>query len=423
MDPTTLIPDVAVEEAGGHTALERTTSRANARMRFDLSWQSAVARHRDSFVATRLNLWRDLFPPELESSLLDKPRGHSTSHRFAPGDLLGPWREDRLVSVPIDRFDRRFTRRGYVQPRAGRWYPRGIVQGVDGVFQADRRPFRIVEVTPEHLLADLNHPLSDRSLTLDVTIESIWAQGEQHGGRCNEIAELVTADGPGMQTRWRERSTDFWSDMPFIRTDPRPDTDFYREPRLVDHIDRAAIAEIGALYGRLVPPGARMLDLMSSWHSHLPDTLETARVVGLGLNAAELTENPRLDERLVHDLNQEPRLPIDDAAFDAVICTVSVEYLVQPFEVFREVARVLRPGGLFVVTFSNRWFPPKAIQLWEGIHEFERPGLVLEYFLESGLFADLETWSLRGLPRPADDKYAGRLAQSDPVHAVWGRRV
>ncbi len=112
-----------------------------------------------------------------------------------------------------------------------------------------------------------------------------------------------------------------------------------------------------------------------------------------------------------------------DACFDAVVCTASIEYLIQPFRVFREIARLLKPAGLFVTTFSNRWFPPKAIQLWSGLHEFERPGLVLEYFLESGLLTDLETWSMRGLPRPKDDRYADRLSRSDPVHAVWGRRT
>ncbi|MGB5639589.1 MAG: methyltransferase domain-containing protein, partial [Sedimenticolaceae bacterium] len=103
-----------------------------------------------------------------------------------------------------------------------------------------------------------------------------------------------------------------------------------------------------------------------------------------------------------------------------VICSLSVEYLIKPFEVFAEVARVLRPGGRFIVTFSNRWFPPKVINVWEAIHEFERPGLVMEYFLRDGMFENLETWSIRGLPRPADDKYADRRQDSDPVYAVWG---
>lgn len=83
---------------------------------------------------------------------------------------------------------------------------------------------------------------------------------------------------------------------------------------------------------------------------------------------------------------------------------------------------MLRPGGAFLVTFSNRWFPGKAIQLWPQLHEFERMGLVLAYFRDAGGFEALETWSLRGLPRPAEDKYSARLGASDPLFAVWGRR-
>ena len=109
-----------------------------------------------------------------------------------------------------------------------------------------------------------------------------------------------------------------------------------------------------------------------------------------------------------------------DNEFDGVMCTVSVEYLTRPMAVFSEVARVLRPGGRFVVTFSNRWFPPKAIRVWQELHEFERMGLVLEYFLQSGGFGGLNTLSNRGLPRPTDDKYYPQIRLSDPVYAVWG---
>jgi hypothetical protein len=310
-----------------------------------------------------------------------------------------------------------------VQPRIGRFYPRAIFQDLDGVFRADRHPCRLTRVDGEHISVDLNHPLGERPLHLKATIQDIWAPGAERGGRCNEVADLVTANGPGMQARWRDLPTDFWSDQPFTRRDPRPDLEFYRDPRLVDHLDRVAIAQIRGLYGRLIPPRSRILDLMSSWHSHLPESLADGSVVGLGLNRVELEANPALDDRLVQDLNQEGRLPFPDGDFDAVVCTASVEYLVEPFAVLREVARVLRPGGVFVVTVSNRWFPPKAIAIWEGIHEFERPGLILEYFAESGAFRDLETWSLRGLPRPADDKYAHQVAQSDPVYGVWGYRA
>lgn len=406
----------------GAVPLERTSSRAMARVRFQLRWESALGRHTDCLVATKLNLWRDVLPPELEAQVMDRPAGHRAGHRFAAGELIPPWDHRALHRVRNRQFNRRYTRRGFVQPRAGRFYPKGILEGMDGVFRADPHPFRMAGVGAEDLLADFNHPLADRPLELTLAIEAIWARGEEHGGRCNEIAELVTGGGPGMQARWRDLPTDFWCDLPFLRADPRPDAESYAGPRFVDHMDRAALAQVSGLYGRLVPKGARILDLMSSWHSHLPPELESAHVAGLGMNGEELAANPALHERVIHDLNRDTHLPFDDAAFDAVICTASVEYLTQPFEVFREVARVLRPGGRFITTFTNRWFPPKAIQIWEGLHEFERPGMVSEYFLQSGCFTSLETWSIRGLPRPADDKYADRLVHSDPVYGVWAER-
>jgi SAM-dependent methyltransferase len=225
-----------------------------------------------------------------------------------------------------------------------------------------------------------------------------------------------------MQARWHNKPTDFWAGQPFARDDGSPDSGFYGQPRLVSHIDRTASAVIGEVYGQWVPDNGRVLDLMASWESHLPDSLHTLHLTGLGMNADELARNPRMDDYVVHDLNADTRLPFPAEAFDAVICSLSIEYLVEPFAVLAEVARVLKPGGRFIVTFSNRWFPPKAIRVWEMLHDYERTGLVLEYFLRSGAFGGLHTWSLRGLPRPEDDKYADRLAVSDPVHAVGATR-
>ena len=426
MDPSLALDreiDAADAAIPAEARLERTSSRAMARMRFDLRWACEHARHHDTLIATKLDLRRDLLPPGLEPEVMGKPRGHQAAHRFAPGALVPAWDPRGLIEVSSAQFNRAYTGRGDVQPRAGRFYPRAILRDLPGIAAGDRRPCRLTEVSGSRIGVDLNHPLSERTLDLEVTIEAIWSHGEERGGRCNAVADLVTADGPGMQTRWRGTPTDFWSDQPFLRRDAGPDSAFYSQPRLVDHIDRTCIAEIRALYGRLIPAGARILDLMSSWHSHLPEALAAGQVTGLGMNREELDHNPVLDQRVVHDLNADPRLPFDDGSFEAIVCTVSVEYLTDPFAVFREAARVLAPGGRLVVTFSDRWFPPKAILLWERIHAFERPGLVLEYFLESGQFRDLSTWSLRGLPRPADDKYADRLATSDPVYAVWGERA
>jgi len=122
--------------------------------------------------------------------------------------------------------------------------------------------------------------------------------------------------------------------------------------------------------------GARILDLMVSVDSHLADGLQPVSVAGLRMNREELNANPRRNERLAHDLNPDPGLPFADASFNAAVCSVSVEYLTDPLAEFAEVWRALKPGEVFINSFSNRWFPPKAINLWIDLHEFERMGLV-----------------------------------------------
>jgi SAM-dependent methyltransferase len=389
-------------------------------LRVDLSWSSHDARHVETWVGSRLGRQ---WPAALLDAIRVAPAAEPTQFALA-ADALVPAVDPRLrIELPASRISRRLGSYGPIIPRVGRFYPQAIVDGADGLGVPDGRPLRVLASGHGRHLVDLNHPLAGRELSVTVTPGADWAGRNAPAG---ENADTITGSGSGMQARRLEanapRSTDFFADRPFARLDPRPDAGFYAQPRLVDHLDATAMAVIGILYGNLMPRGGRILDLMSSWHSHLPDALAPAAVIGLGMNQAELNANPLLTERLVHDLNQDPRLPIDDASVDGIVSTVSVEYLTRPFEVFRELGRVLRPGGRLCLTFSNRWFPPKVIAIWQLLHEFERMGLVLAYLLESGLFTDLHTWSLRGLPRPADDRYADRLRFSDPVYAVWGSR-
>ena len=403
--------------------LDRTTGRAMCAMAFSLQWQSGHARHTDQLVARKLNLWRDILPFELEPELMDKPVDHVARRSFAAGELIVPYQPDLCFNLSQRAFHRGLRKSNHVEPRSGRFYPRAFIGGSRGIFPEEILPFRVCSVSGDMISCDLNNPLADQALDLSVRILDIWAAREEHGGSCNDVAEMVTLNGPGMQARWRGQPTDFWQDVPFARVAGEADAGFYAMPRLVSHVDQTASTQIRNLYQRLLPAGGRVLDLMASWESHLPTEHDLSEVVGLGMNGEELAANPLFAEHRVHDLNLNPTLPYGDAEFDTVICSLSVEYLVKPFEVFAEVARVLRPGGRFIVTFSNRWFPPKVVRAWEGMHEFERPGMVLEYFLRDGLFGDLETWSVRGLPRPADDKYAERLDDSDPVFAVWGSRA
>jgi SAM-dependent methyltransferase len=198
---------------------------------------------------------------------------------------------------------------------------------------------------------------------------------------------------------------DAFPDGFFRRGDDAPDAQFYAPPRLVTHIDDGAIVAVGALYERLALNGS-LLDVMSSWVSHF--VTAPAHLTVLGMNELELARNPMADERVVHDLNADPRLPFADASFDAAVCCVSVDYLVRPIEVFDEVARVLRPGGPFVCTFSNRCFPTKAIAGWLATNDAQHCEIVATYFR---------------LARGYDEPVAERCSTTgvDPLYAVWAR--
>jgi SAM-dependent methyltransferase len=194
----------------------------------------------------------------------------------------------------------------------------------------------------------------------------------------------------------------------FDRADPSPDPVFYDAPRLVHHIDERAVDGVGALYEELGVRGD-VLDLMSSWVSHLRTPPRSLTV--LGLNEVELAANPMATARVVQDLNADPRLPFPDASFDAVLNCVSVDYLVRPVEVLAEVARVLRPGGLSVCTFSNRCFPTKAVRGWLSVPEDARPGIVADYHRLAG-----------GFDEPVTEQRLAATWRYDPLWAVWARR-
>jgi SAM-dependent methyltransferase len=170
----------------------------------------------------------------------------------------------------------------------------------------------------------------------------------------------------------------------FERQDESDDAHFYSMPRFVVHIDAATIAALTQVYREILPPHGAILDLMSSWVSHLPEEMRFARVAGLGMNASELSNNPRLSEHVVQDLNQNPELPYDTASFDAIVNAVSIQYLTRPVQVFRSCARVLRPGGLYAVAMSHRCFPTKAIRAWHALPPRERLEVVKEYFRNAG---------------------------------------
>lgn len=206
----------------------------------------------------------------------------------------------------------------------------------------------------------------------------------------------------------------------FERVDPSDDAHFYETPRLVTHIDDAAIATIGEVLRELIPPDATILDLMSSWKSHLPPEARPRRTVGLGLNEVELTANDQLDEYIVQDINKDTVLPFPDDTFDIVIITVSIQYVVRPVTLFREVRRVLKTGAPLVVIFSNRLFPTKAVRIWYEQDDRGRAGLVRSYFELAGGYDPIRFIDRSG------GRGGGRgwfRPPSDPVYFVIGYKA
>ena len=194
----------------------------------------------------------------------------------------------------------------------------------------------------------------------------------------------------------------------FAKQDPGKDLDFYAPPRLVTHIDAGAIAALTGFYRERLPEGGGVLDLMSSWVSHLPEDRRYGKVIGHGMNAEELAANPRLSHRFVQDLNLDPTLPLDDEACDAALCCVGAQYLQRPVEVFADVRRVLVAGGPFIVSFSNRCFPTKAVAIWRALGTDGHAELVKFYLKRAG-FSAVQVHVL-----------ANGLA-GDPLIAVTGR--
>ena len=396
------------------------TSSQQAAIELLIEWEIDGRRHHNREYFEKISFWRDIFPGSLSLKLPDSG-GNWVSETFPPGELVPRWSQEHLHTV--NRKDLKLHRRHgpAIEIQRGRHYPRFIAAGTAGIFDGDMQPLRITELDEHSATIDLNHPLSRSPVTVAARIVIDLGAGPERGGRCTEVLMDALNAGIGLETLYPPEETGFMSDSSFKRMDDREDSLFYETERLVQHLDRTAIEQVSEIHGRFLQPGMQLLDLMSSWVSHIPESITDLNVTGLGMNADELARNPRLTSKVIQDINLQTTLPFDDRQFDAVICSASVEYLTEPVAVFRELGRVLKPGAPAIITFTDRWFPTKVIELWTGLHPFERLALVQEYFRSAGNFTDIETETARGRPRPEDDKYARQQAFSDPVYAVWAR--
>ncbi|GAB6178247.1 hypothetical protein JCM16814_31380 [Desulfobaculum senezii] len=397
---------------------------ALATIAFDITWESAEARHRERFLGRKVNLWRDIFPPGLKEALMGKDIGESAHIHYAPGEAVADRTDNLVFDLRPDDFCPRMFGGRTVQARFGRFYPSGLLRNVPGVFPQTVSPFRITALTEGRLVADRNAPFAGREFTLSATVLNAAEKASDTGGRLTDWIEEICLSGPGMQVRCEGGPTDFAASAcgDFDRVDAAPDEEFYETTRLVGHVDAQASLFLQEEYSHHLRPGMRVLDLMSSVQSHVPSSLGLD-MVGLGLNSEEMRANPALGDHVVHDVNRTPSLPFASGEFDAVLLSLSFEYVTEPDKVVREIARVLRPGGVALLGCSNRWFPTKVVAIWRELHEFERVGYILHYLQKAGVFADMQTVSVRNWWRPEDDPHIRETWTSDPVYVVSAIRV
>lgn len=387
-----------------------------ATLLFSINWEFKGIHFEDNYLAWRVNFWRDLFPKVLFEALMGLSEGDEVTVNLTPEDTGLPYDESKVREIRNNQF-RPPKNYPIDRPRVGRFYPGGFFEGVEGLTSVSIQPVRVIGETNGKLLIDLNHPLAGIPLKVRVKVLRVWPKESEIGGRCHCYLDEAIDLGPGMQKPLKEGLTDFSCPDAFKRMDESPDSEFYKKPRFVDHIDTQAKAILRELHLRFVSEGSYILDLMSSVTTHLPEDFK-AKIIGLGLNEEELKANPLLSDYVIWDLNAQPEIPFPDNTFDALLCSLSIEYLTQPELIIKEMARVLKPGGKVIISFSNRWFPPKVIKLWTELHEFERLGWVLQMVWASNLFKDLFAFSSRNWPRPVDDKYFPALKTADPMYAV-----
>ncbi|KAJ8750748.1 hypothetical protein K2173_015929 [Erythroxylum novogranatense] len=249
---------------------------------------------------------------------------------------------------------------------------------------------------------------------------SVWAQFMNMSGGVAGKSFIVSARQKSSveevlkNVDWPEQFP--FKEEDFQRFDESPDSSFYESPRFVTHIDDPAIAALTKYYSEVFPPsntpGVSILDMCSSWVSHFPKGYKQDRIVGLGMNEEELKRNPVLTEYAVQDLNVNPRLPFEDDSFDVITNVVSVDYLTKPLDIFKEMSRILKPGGLAIMSFSNRCFWTKAISIWTSTGDADHALIVGSYFHYAG-----------GFEAPQAVDISPNPGRSDPMYIVYSRKA
>ncbi|WP_415719062.1 methyltransferase domain-containing protein [Maridesulfovibrio sp.] len=384
---------------------------------FTLTWNSESGTHEENFLGRKVNAWRDFLPEELKQRLVGAKAGETVTVNFHAGTEIPKYDPAKVKKISRRKFKLRSHQFKNYPARMGRFYPQGAVEGLPGVYPQTAIPFRVTGTTDSEIIADLNHPLAKIPFKLEAKLLNVADKDSETGGRLTHWLEELCCWGPGMQAPLENCRTDFIHKDFFRRDNCASDFEFYDKPRLVNHIDQQASANLQSIYTRFLTSEMKVLDLMSSIQSHLPEGMD---ITGVGMNMDELRMNPALKDRIVQDLNKEHEFNFAAGSFDAVVCSLSIEYLTNPLAVLKRAYKMLTPDGILLIGVSNRWFPPKVTQGWLEMHEFERMGYLLQLAADAGFKGPKGTVSVRNDWRPTTDKhFVATRGVSDPVYVVW----
>lgn len=380
---------------------------------FTLKWKSTAATHTDTYFVAKVNLSQDQLPVDLANTLIDLKVGENYSQTYPAKEVLGSdYSSDKVIHFKPDLFDQNFKGQ-YSPPILYRFYPSAIASEGLKTEVNDYTPFRIISKNEDNIVADKNHPLAKYYLTLTAVKIKEHDYPADADKRVKNIGKLISSRGPGMQAPFEYGDSVFFYNYPFENSNNQAPSKA--------QVDTNAAKQIVDLYSEQLPKFSKVLDLISDDQSFLDQTYKTGLLAGIGANETALTANNRLDTFQVQNLNKNTVLPFEDNNFDDAICTLAIETLIDPKAIMIEIARVVNSGGQFIVTFTDNGSSTDPISLWGQLHPFEKIQLVLEYFRQSGLFTELNTYSSKGALRSAEDKEISGKSLSDPIFAVWGK--
>lgn len=389
-----------------------TTNKKLVDINFTLNWESSFAKHTEVYHLYNVDPYNDDFPLEFGTQVASLKVGESCTETFHSKEVIGEeFDAEKVMSFDSKLFNKSF-KGGLSTPILYRYYPKAIAWQGFNTSERDYSPFRLISINEDKISVDHNHPLAKYYLTLTATIIKEHKYPKK-AKAIKDIGKLITSKGPGMQTPFQFGDSVFFDQYPF----DIKEGEYSAKPRLDAH----AINQIKAFYSEQLSKNSKVLDLMSDQSSYFADDFQTGLVVGIGENEKELASNEKLDTYNVQNINEDVILPYEAHYFDDAICTLSIEYLIDPLEMMYEIYRVVKPGGKFIIVFSDNPAAPKSISLWEQLHSFEKIQLGIDYFLNSEIFHELGTFSNRGERRSKDDPDYLEKPFSDSVYAVWGR--